>query len=416
MMSPINASQWKSVFFVPLLLLCLLVMNGCARKNFITPPKDSASATETDQEKDKNKDKEEQEKKESEKEKQGEKKKRGRKKGKKTPPTQRPYVIEGQKYYPIPSAEGYEETGFASWYGDPFHGRKTANGETYDMHGVTAAHKTLPMNTMLLVKNLVNGKTTTVRINDRGPFVDGRIIDLSYTTAKELGIYRRGTGKVQIVALCAVEEEGKGKQKKSRKNKRENKRTTRPEEKYEEIIAVLAEEDSAKHREQEQIQEIQEGKEGQEEKEDSQLPLLVAHNKKKKITPPSESTGPQCAVILPHGKKQRVSQDFDTGNFYIQAGSFEEKTKARKLARVFAAQGRNVVLQEFAAAGTRLFRVLVFSSTSLKKAKQHKEALKKQGYEHAFVIARDNPPKNHKKNASKGSKRSKGENEKIAVK
>ncbi len=377
MMSPTNLSQWKSVFFVPLLLLCLLLMNSCAQKKSITSPQDPTPPTETTQKEEESEEEEseEQEERKSDKNKKGKKKKRGKKKGKKTPPTQRPYVIEGQKYYPIPSAEGYEETGLASWYGDPFHGRKTANGETYDMHGVTAAHKTLPMNTMLLVKNLVNDKTATVRINDRGPFVDGRIIDLSYTTAKELGIYRRGTGKVQIVALCAAEE-NKGQKKKKRKNKRKKRYKDGHEKEYEEIIGALDEENSEKYQEQKDSQQ-------------GELPLLAVHNKKKKINPSSETSGPQCAVVLPYGKKQRVSQDFDKGNFYIQVGSFEEKTRARKLAQVFAAQGRNVVIQEFAAAGTHFFRVLVFSSTSLKKAKKHKEELKKQGYEHAFVIARE---------------------------
>ncbi len=400
MMSFINTFCRKSTIFVPLLLLCLLLLNGCARKKNITPANDPASMpasiTEDDQEKDKKK---EDKKEEEQKKKESGKKKRGKKKGRKTPPTQRPYVIEGRKYYPIPSAEGYEETGLASWYGDPFHGRKTANGETYDMHGVTAAHKTLPMNTMLLVKNLANGKTATVRINDRGPFVDGRIIDLSYTTARELGIYRRGTGKVQIVALCAAGED-KEKLKRVRRNKQKNGQQDREE--YEEIIGALAEEDPEDY----QALELEESGDRRE------LPLLAAHNKKKKMISSSAISGTQCTVILPNGKKKRIRQDFDTGNFYIQVGSFEEKTRARKLARIFAVQGRNVVIQEFAAAGTHFFRVLVFSSTSLKKAKQHKEKLKKQGYEHAFVIARDNPPKSHKKNAAKGSK---GGRKKIAV-
>ncbi len=115
--------------------------------------------------------------------------------------TQRPYKINGRTYYPLPSAEGFVETGIASWYGKKFHGRMTSNGEIYDMHGRTAAHKTLPMHTRLLVKNLENGKEVVTRVNDRGPFVKGRIIDLSYTLAKDLGIDRQGTGRVRITAL-----------------------------------------------------------------------------------------------------------------------------------------------------------------------------------------------------------------------
>lgn len=121
------------------------------------------------------------------------------------PATQRPYQIEGKSYYPLPSAEGYSETGLASWYGHPFHGRKTSNGETYNMYDWTAAHKTLPMNTHLLVENLGNGRSTTVRINDRGPFVGTRIIDLSYNVAKELGIMKEGLGQVRITALGEAE-------------------------------------------------------------------------------------------------------------------------------------------------------------------------------------------------------------------
>lgn len=119
--------------------------------------------------------------------------------------TQKPYQIEGKTYYPLPSAEGYVETGTASWYGNPFHGRKTSNGETYNMYDWTAAHKTLPMNTRLLVENLGNGKSTTVRINDRGPFVGTRIIDLSYNVARDLGIMKEGTGQVRITALGEAE-------------------------------------------------------------------------------------------------------------------------------------------------------------------------------------------------------------------
>jgi len=117
------------------------------------------------------------------------------------PATQRPYRIDGRTYYPLPSAEGFVQRGIASWYGDPFHGRKTSNGETYNMHQMTAAHKTLPMSTRLLVKNLENGRETTVRVNDRGPFVKGRIIDLSYAAAKRLGVEEKGTARVEIIAL-----------------------------------------------------------------------------------------------------------------------------------------------------------------------------------------------------------------------
>ena len=116
-------------------------------------------------------------------------------------PTQRAYEVNGQRYQPIPSAEGYSEKGIASWYGKKFHGRKTSNGETYDMYAMTAAHKTLPMNVHLKVTNLDNGRSTVVRVNDRGPFVRSRIVDLSYSAAKELGVVGPGTAPVSIEAL-----------------------------------------------------------------------------------------------------------------------------------------------------------------------------------------------------------------------
>ncbi len=116
-------------------------------------------------------------------------------------PTQRSYEVNGERYQPIASAAGYTEKGIASWYGKKFHGRKTSNGETYDMYAMTAAHKILPMNVHLKVTNLDNGRSTVVRINDRGPFVRSRIIDLSYSAAKELGVVGPGTAPVRIEAL-----------------------------------------------------------------------------------------------------------------------------------------------------------------------------------------------------------------------
>ncbi len=121
---------------------------------------------------------------------------------KRRPRTQAPYVINNKRFFPIPSAKGFNQTGLASWYGKDFHGRKTSNGEVYNMYAMTAAHKTLPMNTVLLVKNIDNGKETVVRINDRGPFIRGRIIDLSYTAGKKLDLIGRGTAKVRITALA----------------------------------------------------------------------------------------------------------------------------------------------------------------------------------------------------------------------
>ena len=115
--------------------------------------------------------------------------------------TMRPYQINGIWYEPNIESVGSVFDGIASWYGPNFHLKKTSNGEIYNMNAMTAAHKTLPMNTMLRVDNLDNGKSTVVRINDRGPFVEGRIIDLSNAAAREINMLGRGIANVKITVL-----------------------------------------------------------------------------------------------------------------------------------------------------------------------------------------------------------------------
>ncbi|MEJ2603307.1 MAG: septal ring lytic transglycosylase RlpA family protein [Gammaproteobacteria bacterium] len=111
------------------------------------------------------------------------------------------YEVFGKRYHVLPTAEGYRERGVASWYGTKFHGQRTSSGETYDMHAFTAAHKTLPLPTWVEVTNLRNRKSILVRVNDRGPFVANRIIDLSYAAASELDIVQDGTGLVEVRAM-----------------------------------------------------------------------------------------------------------------------------------------------------------------------------------------------------------------------
>lgn len=114
------------------------------------------------------------------------------------------YVVNGERYYPLPDAHGFVQTGKASWYGKKFQGRPTANGEIYDMYKKSAAHKTLPLGTYVKVLNLSNKKHAIMRINDRGPFVKGRIIDLSYASAKEIGLIGPGIVDVRVTALGKV--------------------------------------------------------------------------------------------------------------------------------------------------------------------------------------------------------------------
>ena len=112
-----------------------------------------------------------------------------------------PYRVYGVRYVPMKSAQGYKVKGTASWYGRKFHGRRTSSGETYDMYAMTAAHKTLPLPTYVQVKNLDNGVKVVLRVNDRGPFLGGRLIDLSYMAARKLGVTTSGTANVEVTVV-----------------------------------------------------------------------------------------------------------------------------------------------------------------------------------------------------------------------
>lgn len=118
-----------------------------------------------------------------------------------------PYTVFGTRYYPMSLAHsrGYTATGVASWYGSFFHGRQTSNGEVYDLWGMTAAHKTLPLPTYVRVTNLKNGRQVVVKVNDRGPFHEDRLIDLSYAAAQKLDMHNTGTANVRIEALHVTE-------------------------------------------------------------------------------------------------------------------------------------------------------------------------------------------------------------------
>ena len=111
------------------------------------------------------------------------------------------YQVAGKTYYVLDDHSGYQQRGQASWYGTKFHGRRTSSGEPYDMYAMTAAHKTLPIPSYVEVTNLDNGRKAILRVNDRGPFIDGRIIDLSYVAAKKLGVYNTGTARVNVRAI-----------------------------------------------------------------------------------------------------------------------------------------------------------------------------------------------------------------------
>ena len=118
----------------------------------------------------------------------------------------RPYSVFGRDYVPMTHLAPYRASGMASWYGRKFNGQKTSTGETYDMYAMTAAHPTLPIPSYVRVTNPANGKSVVVRVNDRGPFLDGRLIDLSYTAAAKLGIVGAGSARVDVESIIPGEQ------------------------------------------------------------------------------------------------------------------------------------------------------------------------------------------------------------------
>ena len=220
--------------------------------------------------------------------------------GERIPATQRPYEIDGKTYYPIPSAQGFEEEGVASWYGPDFHGRRTSCGETYDMHGLTAAHKTLPMHTWLLVKNLENDREVTVRVNDRGPFSKGRIVDLTRTAADSLGFIGRGTARVRITALGEAETYRVGEE-------------TR--------------------------------------------------------------------------QKFKAHPNFQSGEFYVQIGSFADENNARRLQERMTGQGVRATVRTFDRGDRLFFRVQVSAGNNLQNAREMEKEMEQSGFPDAFVVA-----------------------------
>ena len=120
------------------------------------------------------------------------------------------YRVRGRTYVPLKKWESYKEIGVASWYGGRFHGRTTANGERFDSRGssFTAAHRTLPFNVCAVVEHLASGRSVLVRINDRGPFARGRLIDLSHAAAKELGVLDKGIASVRVSARGIADADG----------------------------------------------------------------------------------------------------------------------------------------------------------------------------------------------------------------
>lgn len=219
------------------------------------------------------------------------------------------YEVFGQKYKTMQHSHGYEAEGTASWYGRKFHGKRTSCGEPYDMYAMTAAHKSLPLPTYAKVTNVKNGKEVIVKINDRGPFVKGRLIDLSYAAAKKLGIHATGTGKVKI---CAIDPVAWNKEQKSSLAMANN-----PSSKNAKVSVKKSQPATATT-----LAKKSNGKPAQVAQKAKAKPIQVAQNTKAKQPLPK---------AVAKGKTAKATSATDK-QLYIQLGSFSKKLNAQQLA------------------------------------------------------------------------------------
>jgi rare lipoprotein A len=245
-----------------------------------------------------------------------------------------PYTVLGKTYRILPSSKGYRARGTASWYGTKFHGENTANGERYDLYEMTAAHCTLPIPTYVLVTNLENGRQCVVRVNDRGPFVSDRIIDLSYAAATKLGYVGKGTAPVEVVAID-------------------------PDDWPPRAIAQTGEQKTTKI-----------------------VPPLVL--------PPPKPTVPLSDTIsdasTDAGSAAPVPPVAAGGSFYVQAGAFANNYAAENLrARLANSTGYRVMVQP-SPTGPLLYRVRVGPFGSAEEAAEAMAKVRSQKVEGAHVV------------------------------
>jgi rare lipoprotein A len=232
-------------------------------------------------------------------------------------PKIQPYSIKGVTYWPIQSGLGYREDGLASWYGIDFHGKKTATGEIYDMFSVSAAHKTLPLGTKVRVTNIENGRELELTVNDRGPFVDGRIIDLSYASARLLGMADNGVAKVRVEgvsdnpAIAAASVKG---------------------------VTVASAEASARRQKSKIVERtiVEEPARPQAQaKSAAERPALVAEAAKPRQTANASAPAKQAAP------KAEIAAKTESGKYAVQVGAFSQDDNARRVQAKLVQSGYN---------------------------------------------------------------------------
>ena len=243
-----------------------------------------------------------------------------------------PYKVMGQ-YYTPKEDYNYSEVGIASWYGDDFHDKKTANGETYDMRAITAAHRTLPLPSIVKVTNLENGRSIIARVNDRGPYVKNRIIDVSQKGAELLGYRQKGTAKVKVEILA-----------------RESKAIKE---------AMLSKSNKAKDFNGPINYEL--------------APISVSDVKK------------QEAVIVANNLEAKDVKTVEKGNFFVQVGAFSDYNKAKEMAENMKRFGK-VVIHEAYLSKEGVYRVRIGAYQSRNEALQILDRLLDYGHADVSIV------------------------------
>ena len=279
----------------------------------------------------------------------------------------KPYQISGVWYYPQEDFE-YDETGIASWYGTKFHGRKTANGETYDMNALTAAHRTLPMPNFVRVTNLENGRSLILRVNDRGPFARGRIIDISRRGAQLLGFQKQGTARVRVQVMAD--------------RTRAFKARIRNQTDLAKVGSPITVDRLPKAKVQSQA--LPPPTDSTPDAEIASLPTVQSQTPPAPPAPPLPSVAPTVEKEFKLSGDVMQSAKVDT-NIYIQAGAFSLFDNASRVRARLAPLG-DVKLSQVLVNGRDMYRVRVGPLTDVNKADQMLMAVAEAGYKNAKII------------------------------
>ncbi len=261
-----------------------------------------------------------------------------------------PYKIDGVWYYPKEDPS-YDNTGVASWYGRDFHGKLTANGEKYDMNALTAAHPTLPMPTKVRVTNLENGRSLVLRVNDRGPFRKGRIIDVSRKASQLLGFQEQGTAKVRVTFLGRADYETEV--------------VAKPKTPYRERTAAKAA----------PVEGVATG----------ELPSIPGVKEAKPTPPVAPAPKPAAAPASPDGEVQYVAVSGET-NLYVQAGAFVAPDNAKRLAGKLERVGQPVKVNRKDLNGRNYYQVRLGPLQTLDEADDTLEQVVALGHNDARII------------------------------